>query len=269
MITPSPVAVIGHLSRDVVAGAAPRAGGGVLYGSAALARLGAPARAVATCAEADQALLLGALAATGIPFSWLPSQATTAFSFHYRGDERVMAVDAVGDPWSPEQALGAAAGASHIHVAALLRGDFGPATLRALAQGGASLLIDAQGLVRRAETGPLLEDDQIGDALRHVSVIKLDEGEAAVLAGGTDAAALRGLGVPEVVLTLGSHGSRVVTATSDDFVAATPTPSPVDPTGAGDSFAAAYLWFRASGGSPREAAERASRFVAELLAERS
>ena len=48
------IAVIGHLCRDVVAGAPPRAGGGVLYASLALGRLGAAATATAACAEADR-----------------------------------------------------------------------------------------------------------------------------------------------------------------------------------------------------------------------
>jgi sugar/nucleoside kinase (ribokinase family) len=241
----------------------------VLYGSLALARLGAAATATASCAEADRALLLPGLEAAGLQTSWLPSTVTTGFSFHYQGDERVMTVDAVGDPWSPARAVTATAGASHVHVGALLRTDFPPATLAALAESGAAILIDAQGLVRRAEPGPLREDGEIGDALRHVTILKLDEGEATALAGGTDVLALRALGVPEVVLTLGSRGSLVVTATSNDFVAATPVTAPVDPTGAGDSFAAAYLWFRADQCPPPEAAEHASRFVATLLAERS
>jgi sugar/nucleoside kinase (ribokinase family) len=193
---------------------------------------------------------------------------TTGFSFHYEGDERVMAVDAVGDPWSPGEAVGAVEGASHVHVGALLRTDFPPETLAALRESGAIVLIDAQGLVRRARVGPLSKDAAIGDALRHVSILKLNEGEANALAGGTDVSALRALEVPEVVLTLGSRGSLVVTPTTDDFAPATPVTT-TDPTGAGDAFAAAYLWFRSENVAPPEAAARSSRFVAELLSERA
>lgn len=240
----------------------------MLYGSIALSRLGATAFATPTCAEADRALLLPTLEATGIPTSWQPSRVTTSFSFHYDGDERVMAVDAVGDPWSAERAVTATKGATHIHVGALLRSDFGPAALQAMATEGAQLLIDAQGLVRLSEVGPLRKDGNIGDALSHIAILKLNEGEATVLAGGTSAAALRGLGVPEVILTLGSRGSLVVTPTSDDFVAASPVET-ADPTGAGDAFAAAYLWFRSEGRPPTEAASEAARFVGALLSERT
>ena len=178
-----------------------------------------------------------------------------------------MAVDSVGDPWSPEQAVGAADGATHIHIGALLRTDFSAETLEALRASATHVLIDAQGIVRRAEPGPLAKDAEIGNVLRHVTILKLNEGEATALAGGTDVAALRALGVPEIVLTLGSRGSLVVTATTDDVVAATPVAT-ADPTGAGDAFAAAYLWFRSEHVPPPEAAARASRFVATLLAER-
>jgi sugar/nucleoside kinase (ribokinase family) len=137
-----------------------------------------------------------------------------------------------------------------------------------MASSGARLLIDAQGLVRRAETGPLRKDGGIGSALRHVAILKLNEGEAAALAGGTDAASLRRLEVPEVILTLGSRGSLVVTADADEFVGATPVET-ADPTGAGDAFAAAYLWFRAEELRPKAAAAAASDFVTTLLAERT
>lgn len=240
----------------------------MLYAADALARLGAPATATARSAERDRDLLLPALQATGLPSTWLPSQATTAFSFHYEGDERVMEVEAVGDPWSPAQAVAAAGAASHVHVAALLRTDFEPATLQALAAGGRILLIDAQGLVRLAEPGPLRKDGSVGDALRHIRILKLNEGEAAVLAGSTDATSLRTLGVPEVVLTLGSRGSLVVTPEGEGFVPAS-TVETADPTGAGDAFAGAYLWFRTEGRAPVEAAAGASGFVTALLAERS
>ncbi len=179
-----------------------------------------------------------------------------------------MEVDSVGDPWSPEEAVRAVADASHIHVGALLRTDFSSETLEALRARASHILIDAQGIVRRAEPGPLAKDSAIGDVLRHITILKLNEGEATALAGGTDAAALRALGVPEIVLTLGSRGSLVVTATTDDVVAATPVAT-VDPTGAGDAFAAAYLWFRSEEIPPAEAAARASRFVAIVLAERT
>ena len=53
--------------------------------------------------------------------------------------------DAVGDPWTPQQAVEAAADATWIDVCALTRTDFPPATLAALDPGGRQLLVDLQG----------------------------------------------------------------------------------------------------------------------------
>jgi sugar/nucleoside kinase (ribokinase family) len=96
-------------------------------------------------------------------------------------------------------------------------------------------------------------------------VLKLAEEEARVLVGGPDEAALRSLGVPEVVVTLGSRGSLVLAEGRLERVAARPVDGKVDPTGAGDAFAAAYLVSRASGHAPAAAARRATAVVAGLL----
>jgi sugar/nucleoside kinase (ribokinase family) len=59
--------------------------------------------------------------------------------------------------------------------------------------------------------------------------------------------ALLGLGAPEVCVTMGADG--VLTATSDGVVRVPGTGAGIyrDPTGAGDSFAAAYVLARARG----------------------
>jgi sugar/nucleoside kinase (ribokinase family) len=104
--------------------------------------------------------------------------------------------------------------------------------------------------------------------LTHLTVLKLNEHEARILAGGVDPDDLRRLDVPEVVLTLGSSGSLVVTADRHERIVAEPVTGEVDPTGAGDSFSLAYLIARADGAEPVEAARRASTVVSALLASR-
>ena len=200
------VAAIGHISRDVIAGAAPRPGGGVFYAARALARLGTSARIAATCASEDRPSLLRPLQDFGLDVTWHESSATTAYSFHYEGERRIMWQDAVGDPWTPQHAVGAAGDAPWIDVCALARTDFPPETLAALADEGRQLLVDAQGLVRTAAVGPLHTDGDIGDVLRYFEVLKLNDEEAETLVGSADPEGLRALGVPEVLLTLGSRG---------------------------------------------------------------
>jgi sugar/nucleoside kinase (ribokinase family) len=258
------LAAIGHLSRDVVAGGAPRPGGGVFHATRALARLRADAIVAAACAEADRDALLAPLEALGLPVTWLESSTTTAFAFHYEGDRRVMWLESVGDPWQSARAVEAVADAGWVHVAALTRSDFPPDVLAALAT-GRKLLLDAQGLVRIPTPGALRTDGELGDALRHVEILKLDEEEAQTLAGGADPHRLRSLGVPEVLLTLGSRGSVVVLEGLVERIAAPELAGPVDPTGAGDAYAAAYLVSRARGAAPVEAARAAATTVADLL----
>ncbi len=114
-----------------------------------------------------------------------------------------MHVDVVGEPWRlDEPPSGLLRRVESLHVAPLLRSDFDAAALERLGS-GRRLLLDAQGLVRVPKTGPLtLDADFDPDVLRHVSILKVSEEEADVLAGG-DRDALADLGVPEIVLTLG------------------------------------------------------------------
>ena len=259
------IAAIGHLASDVVAGSPPRPGGAVLFSARAFARMGANAHIVAACSAADREQLLPPLEAFGLPVSWHESTTTARYSFHYEGERRIMRQEAVGDPWAPDRAEAAIGDAEWIHVGALTRSDFPPETLAALAAGGRKLLVDAQGLVRTPELGPLRTDGKIGDTLRHVTVLKLNDEEAETLLGTAQPEDLSSMGIPEVLLTLGSHGSCVITPSAIERVPAREVVGPVDPTGAGDTFSAAYLNARAAGAAPVEAAGAATITVAAFL----
>ena len=259
------IAVIGNLSRDVVAGGAPRPGGGVFWSTRALSRLHAEAVVTAACSADDRPILVPPLEAFGLPVTWVESETTTAYSFHYEGDRRVMWQDAVGDYWEPEQAVAAAGDAEWVNVCALTRTDFPPDTLTALAVGGRRLLVDLQGLVRTATIGPLHTDQHVGDALRHIEVLKLNDEEAETLVGSAEPHALQGLGVPEVLLTLGSQGAWVITPEASEHVPAVPVDGEVDPTGAGDTYSVTYLVQRVAGAEPVEAARVAAKTVSEHL----
>jgi sugar/nucleoside kinase (ribokinase family) len=259
------IAALGHITRDIVDGAAARPGGGVFYAARALAGLGADAHVEASCSTEDRALLLPPLEAFGLPVTWHESTTTTAYSFHYEGERRIMRQDAVGDPWTAEQAVEAAADATWIDVCALTRTDFPPATLAALDPGGRQLLVDLQGLVRTAEIGPLRTDAEIGDVLRFVEILKLNDEEALALVGSADPQKLHVLGVPEVILTAGSRGAWVITPELVQHVPAVPVDGAVDPTGAGDTYSVTYIVQRAAGAEPVEAARIAAATVSAFL----
>jgi sugar/nucleoside kinase (ribokinase family) len=261
------LAVVGPLALDRIDGRPPRIGGCPYYAARALRVLGARAVVVAKCAPADRRLLQPPLVRLGLPVTWQESTATAAFSIAYDGDRRRMTVEAVADPWTPDQArLPPRTG--WVHVAPLARTDFPPETLAALAR-GRRLSLDGQGLVRPGRTGPLELDADYDPALLHsVSILKLSDEEADLLVEALDDRALRRLGVPEIVVTLGARGCIVFADGIAELVRARRVFSR-DPTGAGDAFAAAYLAARSRGNPPTAAARRAAALVADLLAGRA
>lgn len=256
-----PLGVIGPLSRDIVAGAQPRVGGGPWHAARALRALRHDALVVATCGEAEQSDFRRRLSALGLPLSLAAGGETTAFSFSYdEGGARTMQVDAIGEPFRREDAAESLLRrVEWLHVAPLLRGDFDAGMLEWLAR-GRRLLLDGQGLVRVRRTGPLaLDADFDRSLLRHVTVLKLAAEEAEAIGD------LRSLGVPEILVTAGTAGSTVITRHGVEHVPARLVAA--DPTGAGDAFAVAYLGSRAGGHAPASAARRATALVAALLAE--
>jgi sugar/nucleoside kinase (ribokinase family) len=258
------VAVVGNLSLDLVDGGPPRVGGPPYHAARALAELGVPAVVRAKSAESDRSLVLPPLEDLGLSIEWLSGETTATYAFSYDGDVRTMDVRELGSPWSADDVAGL--DAEWVHVGALFRGEFPAQALAALAEGGVRISFDGQGLVRPARRGPLvLEPEPEPSFLRYVSTLKLSEEEALALAGGLDEGPLSELGVPEVVVTLGSRGCIVVAARQRIHVPAEPLQ--VDPTGAGDAFAAAYLVERSRGSSPERAAENATELVHGLLSE--
>jgi len=220
---------------------------------------------VAKCGEPERRTYVQRLAALGLPASLAAAGETTSFSFRYDADgHREMRVDAVGEPWSegdePERVLQRV---EWVHVAPLLRGDFPPEALERIAR-RRRVLLDGHGLVRARRVGPLsLDGDFDRSLLRHVSVLKLAEEEAQAILGHGELEELRGLGVPEVVVTFGPGGSLVLTP--DAAVRVVARTADGDPTGAGDAFSVAYLSARAGGHRPVSAARRASALVSALL----
>jgi sugar/nucleoside kinase (ribokinase family) len=266
------VAVIANITRDVVAGGPPRVGGPAFYATRALRVIGTRARVVTRCAEADRRTLLGRVVALGVPVAWEPGEHTAAFTIDYQGEHRTMNVDALGAPWTPADARGWAGRglgrAEWVLVGAVTRSDFPAETLAVLSR-GRRLLLDAQGLVRPGRTGPLQPDaDFDPEVLRHISMLKVSDEEAETLVGGVDEAALRELGVPEILVTFGSRGSLVLTRDRSERIIVRAVED-ADPTGAGDAFAAGYIAARAGGHSPTSAARRASALVCDLLALRT
>jgi len=259
------VAVVGNLSRDVVDAGAPTPGGCPTFAVEAFRRLGTSGQIVTRFGEQDSDLFGPALDDLDVTLTVLEAAETTGFGMEYDGDARVMRVTALGGTWRPEDASWIDSDVGWVHAAPLLRGDFPPATLEALAH-GRRLSLDGQGLVRERRLGPLVRNsDYPASLLACVTALKLSEEEAEVVSGGSfrgrDAAAL---GVPEVLLTRGSRGVVVFTGDDEVFVAAQPV-ADVHATGAGDTFMVGYAAARSGGHEPVEAARLACVLVTEVL----
>jgi len=265
----SRVAVVGNLARDRIDGGLPQPGGCPFFAALALRLLGRGGQIVTRCADADRPLFDDPVAALGVPVTILSSEHTSGFDHFYDGEVRRTTVTAVGDPWTPADAAHLDPDVRWVHVAPLLRSDFPPKALAALASGGRRLSLDAQGVVREPRIGPLEQNAAFDPAaLTAVSVLKLSEEEARIVAAGRfDASTYQSLGVEEILVTLGSHGEDVWVDGGVTHVPTTPVLE-VETTGAGDAFMVGYAAARVDGGSPVEAAREASALVIRMLRER-
>jgi sugar/nucleoside kinase (ribokinase family) len=257
--------VVGLVSLDRVDGGLPRLGGAPFYAAKALRLLGQPALIATKIAPEDSGRGLHAL---GVPVHSRPAARTISFRIENDGDHRSMEIEELGDPWTPADVnewLGdVLKQADWVHAGALTRADFLPETLALLGRRRV-LSFEGQGLVRPGEIGEVrVDSDYDPEVLREVSILKLSEHEADALGLALDDRSLGSLGVPEIVVTLGSRGSVVFTDGMAEHVPARPVET-VDPTGAGDKFMASYLTYRRLRHSPPSAARLAGEVVRALL----
>jgi len=233
---------IGHASRDELPDGRWRLGGSALYGAATAARLGAQATLVTRAGPAERDALATLCGELGVALSVLPGDVTTTFSFRY---------DAAG-----HRSLRLL-----VKAAPITRTDVGPlppsnvvflgsvaaeldASLFELWP-GATVVLAAQGMLRGA--------DRWAEALtvlpRVAAVVVSDE-------DGADEAAWRAC--TTVVVTHGDRGSDVHAGAKTTHVPAFRADEVVDPTGAGDAYAASLALGLAEGLDVIEAATFAS-----------
>lgn len=265
------VTVMGNLAIDVINGAPPSPGGCASFAGVALTAVDVPGRLVAMGAERDHGLFDNLVDRLGPMLRILPSDRTSSFRLDYTDvDHRRMFVDAVGPVWRAAEVDAADPDTTWLHLAPLLRTDFPAETLALLHARGHRIVYDGQGLVRADRVGPMVVDRHFSpELLRHISVLKLAEDEAVIVADGPfDASAAARLGVPEVLVTYGSEGCDIYADGTVVRVPAAWRVEGVQTTGAGDMFTACYTAHRAAGADTRGAVELASELVARELEQR-
>lgn len=257
--------VIGAITRDFIAGRpGPVPGGVVLHAGLALARLGAQVRVATRVREEDAALLLAPLAAEGIETCALPSAHTTTYTLDYRGALDAHELEQTSDPVRAEDIPTEWREADVIQLGPLHRGDLDPEVAGVLS---GLVGLDIQGLVREAgpegtREGP---NPKLGAYLQQVDVVQASEPELrAVLAGESPERFSHRHALAELLVTHGARGVTVISGGETIEVPAVPTAGS-DTVGAGDVFFAAYLFLRARGRPPVEAARGASAVVAAKI----
>ncbi|WP_163702458.1 PfkB family carbohydrate kinase [Mycolicibacterium sarraceniae] len=263
--------VLGNLAVDVINGGRKTPGGCASFSGVAIAATGIPGGIVALAAAADRPLFDPLLNQFGSMIRILTADCTSGFRLDYSDlDHRQMSVDAIGPVWGRAEVDAADPDTTWVHLAPLLRTDFPAQTLALLARRGHRLAYDGQGLVRADVVGPLVVDRHYPpELLAHLSIVKLAEDEAVIVADGpfNHATAAR-LGVPEILVTYGSEGCDIYTGDRCVRVPAAWRVEGVQTTGAGDMFTTCYVANRAAGADPRDAATAASELVAGELEKR-
>lgn len=241
------VVVCGHVTLDVVAGAR-LPGGSAWYAARALAALGArPLLLTAAAADFPPDALAGIEAVV------LPSPATTVFENAYGPDgARTQRAPSVAAPLDPAGLPGAWRGADALLLAPVA-GELDPAALAAAAAARV-VALGVQGLVReRRPDGAVTPRRWVPDPAALAGV------HAAVL-GDDDVRGQDGLvarlaaAVPLVAFTHGARGCELLVRGRRAARVGVHPAREVDPTGAGDVFAAGLLLALARGEDAVDAA---------------
>ena len=226
----------------------PQPGGVAYYASMTYCRLGLSTAVVTKVAANDEWALLRELRSSGVEVFNLPTQTTTTFENHYWADNFDVRVQRVGSRAEvirltefPEIR------ANTVHFGPLTPDDI---ELDVMVPGLApfsTIALDAQGLVREIVDGAVVAKERVdhGHWLRFVDVLKVDTQELLIYAGSASPSdAVRGLlarGVDELVVTEGSLGSTVFRDGDSFHIDAVRPRRPIDVTGCGDTFLAAYM----------------------------
>jgi sugar/nucleoside kinase (ribokinase family) len=96
--------------------------------------------------------------------------------------------------------------------------------------------------------------------LNRVDILSINEGEAYLLSGRRNilqaASIIRDMGPSVVIIKRGEYGAMLFTPNHIFMAPAYPVQSVVDPTGAGDSFAGAFMGYLAEAGAHRDMAKQ-------------
>lgn len=243
--------VIGHVTRDLVAGGGCRIGGTATFAAMTARALG---YSVAVLTSADGALPLEATL-DGIALHVVPAASSTTFENIYYNGRRRQYLRGVAAPLEPEHVPAAWRGARIVHLGPLAQ-EIGPAMVDHF-PAAALIGVTPQGWLRRWDDTGLVAPRPWASAA-HV----LRRADAMVLSledvGGDQAELERYLSLARLAAVTQSWQGAVLHCGGRSMSFPAYNVPEVDPTGAGDVFAAAFFIRLSETGDPEEAARFAN-----------
>lgn len=261
------ICCVGHITSDKVVntrGELYQPGGTAYYFSCALSRLRVKYLLATALANAELHYVEG-LRGKGIEVMVQPSTHTVFFENIYAEDQdhRTQNVLQKADPFNIDQFL--EVNARVFHLGPLLADDISVDLIKTLA-GKGLVSLDIQGYLRRVENKKVYAADWLdkSEALPYITILKADVAELQALTGydklEDGVSFLTSLGVKEVVITNGSHGSVIWHEGQLYTIPAYEPELVVDATGCGDTYMAGYLYQRIQGAD----VETAGNFAAAM-----
>ncbi len=269
------ICCIGHITLDKIITphhTAYMPGGTAFYFANAMSRLDHSSFQLITSLAQSEMKAVEDIRAKGINVRVIPSRKSVYFENKYSANqnERTQRVLAKADPFRIETF--ADIDAKIFHLGTLLADDFSLETLKGLAERGI-VSADAQGYLREVRGEQVFAVDWTDkiEALKYISILKVNELEMETLTGSSDpevaAKILAQWGVKEVVITLGDKGSVIYADGTCHMVPAYRPERVYDATGCGDTYMTGYLYMRNRGASYVDAGKFAAAMCTIKLAD--